>query len=205
VKPESDGKISAHKQPGRGLTTFLSPGRQQKDHPMDFNDGRGMKVVLVAHCILNQNARLARCAECPCAVTELVQGLLARQIGLIQMPCPELMLLGLDRERIHIRSGLDTFPARAALRAMARDLVHQIRQYQACGIQVLGVLGKNNSPSCGVETSWFGLAAGPGMGVFIEELKAELASQGVHAPMAGTLDAEPEKALAIVDSWLPTA
>ena len=175
---------------------------------MDFNDVRGRKVVLVPHCLLNQNARLARCAERPCGVTEVVEGLLARGIGIIQMPCPELMLLGLDRERIHIRSGLSSFPVRAALRAMARDLVFQIRQYQGCGVAVLGVLGKNNSPSCGVETTWYRLESGPGMGVFIEELKAELAAQGIDIPMAGTLDAEPAAALASVDAWLgqaPTA
>jgi predicted secreted protein len=168
---------------------------------MDFNDGRSMKVVLVPHCILNQNARLARCAECPSAVTKLVEGLLARRIGIIQMPCPELILLGLDREHIQIRSGLSSFPVRSALRAMAGDLVLQIRQYQSCGVKVLGVLGKNNSPSCGVETTWYRVESGPGMGALIEELKAELAAQGINVPLAGTLDAEPEKALAIVDSW----
>ena len=169
---------------------------------MDFGDGRGMRIVLVPHCVLNQNARLTRCAERPCAVTELVEGLLKRQIGIIQMPCPELMLLGLDRERIQIRSGLSSFPVRAALRAMARDLVFQIRQYLSCGVTVLGVLGKNNSPSCGVETTWFRVEAGPGMGVFIEELQAELVEQGIDIPLAGTQDAQPEAALAVVDGWL---
>jgi hypothetical protein len=39
------------------------------------------------------------------------------------------------------------------------------------------------------------------MGVFIEELKAELDARGVRLEMAGTMDAEPEAALAVVDRW----
>lgn len=168
---------------------------------MDFGDCRSMKVVLVPHCALNQNARLARCAELPAAVAELIGGLMDRQIGIVQMPCPELMVIALDRDHVHIRSGLDTRPARAACRAMARELVYQIRQYLQCGVRVLGILGKNGSPSCGVEQTWR-VERGPGMGVFVEELKAELAAQGVEVPVVGTMDAEPEKALAVVDDWL---
>ena len=74
---------------------------------MDFGDCRSMKVVLVPHCALNQNSRLARCAELPAGVEELVAGLLKRNIGIIQMPCPELMLIALDREHVQIRSALE--------------------------------------------------------------------------------------------------
>jgi len=167
---------------------------------MDFRDARSMKAVLVPHCELNQNARLAACAERPAAVTEVVAGLMERQIGLIQMPCPELMVIGLDREHVNIRSALESRPARAALRAMARDLVYQIRQYLAGGVRVLGVIGKNGSPSCGVDETWR-FERGPGRGAFIEELAAELGEQGVDLPIAGGLDTEPDKILAIVDAW----
>jgi len=167
---------------------------------MDFRDGRSMKVVCVPHCELNQNARLARCAERPAAVTEIVAGLMQRQIGVIQMPCPELMVIGLAREHVNIRSALESRPARAALRAMARDLVYQVRQYLACGVRVLGVIGKNGSPACGVDETWR-FERGPGRGAFIEELAAELAVQGIDLPIAGGLDAEPDKVLAVVDAW----
>lgn len=167
---------------------------------MDFRDCRSMKVVLVPHCELNQNSRLAKCAETPSAVAELVQGLMQRRIGVIQMPCPELMVLGLDREHVNIRSGLESHPARAALRRMAEELVYQVKQYRACGVKVLGVLGKNGSPACGVEQTWR-FERGPGMGVFMEELKAALDAAGIDLPLAGGVDAEPDRALAIVDEW----
>ena len=172
---------------------------------MDFNDCRSMKVVLLPHCVLNQNARLAKCAEVPASVEKLVAGLMQRQIGIIQMPCPELMVLGLDREHIQIRSGLSSHPVRETLRQMARDLVYQIKEYRSCGVKVLGVLGKNGSPSCGVEQTSRPQGPCPGMGAFIEVLRAEIDREGLDVEMTGTMDAEPDAALAAVDDWLAGA
>lgn len=169
---------------------------------MDFEDCRSMTVVFVPHCLLNQNARLARCAELPAAVVEVAAGLMAREIGIVQMPCPELMVIGLDREKWQIRSALESRPARAACRDMARQVVYQIAQYLSCGVTVLGVLGKDGSPSCGVARTSCPQGQCDGMGVFIEELASELAEQGLDIPIAGTMDAEPGAALAIVDEWM---
>ena len=160
-----------------------------------------MKVVLVPHCLLNQNSRLAKCAELPAAEGKLIEGLIQREIGMIQMPCPELMVLGLDREHVNIRSGLESRRVRKTFRKMARDLVYQVRQYRRCGVTVLGILGKNRSPACGVEQTWR-FEPGPGTGVFIEELQGELDEQGLAVAMAGIIDSEPDEALAIVDRWL---
>jgi predicted secreted protein len=167
---------------------------------MEFGDCRAGKVVLVPHCALNQNARLAKCAESPVAVVPLIAGLLDREIGVAQMPCPERELLGLDREHVNIRSALESRPAREALRRMAAALAGQVEDYRACGVAVLGVLGKNGSPACGVEQTWY-FERGPGMGVFIELLREELALRKLDLPMTGMMDAEPDKALAAVDAW----
>ena len=169
---------------------------------MDFKDCRSGKVVWVPHCALNQNARLAGCAELPAAVEKLIAGLMERRIGAVQLPCPELMVIGLDRGHVQIRSALSSRPAQAALREMARDVVYQIRQYRHAGAAVLGVLGKNGSPACGVETTSRPQGPCKGSGAFIEELAAELARQEVDVPVVGTLDAEPAAALAVVDTWL---
>jgi predicted secreted protein len=167
----------------------------------DFCDCRSMKVILVPHCSLNQNARVAGAAECPAAVTELIAGLLERGIGIIQMPCPELHVLGLDRAHVEIRRELEKVAGRAECRRLARDLVRQIEEYQKCGVRVLGILGKNGSPTCGVEQTWLDGVA-PGMGVFIEELKAELRDQDLSMRITGMRDDDPSAALATVDLWL---
>ena len=168
---------------------------------MDFGDCRSMKVVWVPHCALNQNARIAGAAEVPATVTGLIDGLMEREIGIVQLPCPELMLLGLDRRHLHIRSGLDSLPARRELRQMARNIAHLVEQYRSCGVRVLGVLGKNGSPACGVEMTWK-QEYGPGTGSFIEEIRDEFELRGIDLPIAGLVDSEPEAALALVDGWL---
>jgi hypothetical protein len=63
------------------------------------------------------------------------------------------------------------------------------------------VLGKNGSPSCGVEETW-ACHACPGSGAFIEELASELNDQGIALEMTGMRDSEPEKAIAVLDRWL---
>ena len=62
-----------------------------------FADGRSRKVVFLAHCLLNQNAISDGTAVYPAAFRELVQFFLEHQVGIVQLPCPELCCLGLDR------------------------------------------------------------------------------------------------------------
>jgi predicted secreted protein len=168
---------------------------------LDLHDGRSCRVVLVPHCVLNQNSRVAGAAERPAAVVELVTGLLNREVGILQMPCPELCAFGLDRGHIQVEIELRTPSGKVFCRNLARELVKQIGTYLNCGIQVLGILGKNGSPSCGVEETWSnGVCAGSG--AFTEELAAELKEQGVELELTGIRDNEPDMAIAVVDRWL---
>ncbi len=63
-----------------------------------FTDARSRKIIFVAHCVLNQNAKIDRCARYPGAMPELAAFLLQSGVGIVQLPCPELLALGLDRQ-----------------------------------------------------------------------------------------------------------
>ena len=63
-----------------------------------FNDGRSKRVVFVAHCFLNQNSISDGTAVYPAAFNDLVVFFLNADIGIVQMPCPELCCLGLIEE-----------------------------------------------------------------------------------------------------------
>ena len=63
-----------------------------------FNDGRSKRVVFVAHCFLNQNSISDGTAVYPAAFKDLVVFFLNADIGIVQMPCPELCCLGLIEE-----------------------------------------------------------------------------------------------------------
>ena len=170
---------------------------------MDFKDHRSMKVVLVPHCVMNQNSRSPTCATSPAAEGEFIAGLIERGVGIIQEPCPEVMVLGLPRGGDdEIRVALDKAPGRAACRRMCTDLVYQVKQYRSCDVQVLGIFGKEGSPSCGVETTYYDGKQRAGKGIFIEELMGELEREGVDIPVVQFQDNKPQANLTTVDNWM---
>ncbi|MGE5484326.1 MAG: hypothetical protein ACM3X4_04860 [Ignavibacteriales bacterium] len=53
-----------------------------------FDDARGKNLVLIAHCVLNQNSISDGTADYPGANGEVVNLLVRSQVGILQMPCP---------------------------------------------------------------------------------------------------------------------
>ena len=168
-----------------------------------FDDARSKKVMFVAHCILNQNARINTCAYTPAAIPKIPECLLRRNIAIIQMPCPELACLGLGRggpEQIYDQ--LSTPGDRRYLRSIARDVVYQAMQYRKQGFRVLGVLGIDGSPSCGVDITYYS-GEKPGKGAFIEELTQALADAKLDFPVKGVMDAKPDEAETLIATLDP--
>ena len=62
-----------------------------------FTDGRSRRVILIDIRMLNQNAISDGTAEAPAAHRKILRTILDAQAGVVQMPCPELCCLGLDR------------------------------------------------------------------------------------------------------------
>ena len=173
-----------------------------------FTDARSKKVILVSHCILNQNVKIDRCAWYAGAMREVTQTLLDAGVGLLQMPCPELLALGLDRqvekgalttiesEDDRVSERMNEEKPRQLCARIARDLVYQIEQYLQNGFTVLGVLGINGSPTCGVESGWAHGCESAGYSVLVQALADELAAQKLTLPMRGVKASQPEQAVA---------
>ena len=179
-----------------------------------FADKRSKKVLLVAHCVLNQNAKIDRCAHYPGAIEEVVQALVESGVGIIQMPCPELLCLGLDRQvergapatvesedtRVAWRMAEDR--SKALCRKIAEDLVYQVEEYRQNGFAVVGVLGVNGSPTCGVETGWFDNREVQDSGIFILALSEECLRKDITLSMRGIKANEPQEAIvAVMELW----
>ena len=179
-----------------------------------FADARSKSVLFVGHCILNQNSISDGTATYPASVKEIVELVGASQVGIVQMPCPELMCLGLDRgnangsaypvveENTRIRKVMSRRPAATKLRPLVRQLVFQIAEYRRYGFDVRGIVGINRSPSCGVDTTSDNNQEVEGRGVFIEALRHELERNGITIAMVGIKAHEPEKAVAAVRTLL---
>jgi len=188
-------------------TEVGTPGSVLVDEPQvkrNFNkDGRSKKVVFAAHCILNQNARHVDCADFPATMKPLLAALQERELGIIQMPCPELMALGLGRDRDvppldTIREALELPDAYENLQPLINDIVYQIKEYQFQGFKVIGIIGKNGSPSCGVETTSLPGGQTPGEGVFVRLLRERLQAEGLDIGIKGVDDHRQEETIAWV-------
>jgi predicted secreted protein len=179
-----------------------------------FNDARSKKLIFIAHCVLNQNSISDATADFPGSIVEIVQLLAASGIGIVQLPCPELCCLGLDRgdpagasrpvvvENTRIRAAMQTAPAAAKLDRLVDHAACQILEYRKHGFQILGVVGINRSPSCGVQTTSKDNKEVEGEGVFIEALRKELEHSGVRLKFAGIKASELPKALETVRSLI---
>lgn len=178
------------------------------DHPRhkrDFNDMRSKKVIFLAHCIPNMNARMHNCVRVfPASVKPIIRFCMDNELGMAQMPCPELLVTGLGRDRDepeveYLRQALEQPISRERIRKLAEQVVFQMKEYRFQGFEMIGVIGNDGSPTCGVDrTAWpdANNRFAPGEGVFIQELKALMKEAGIELPFKGIDDERAEEAVA---------
>ncbi|NLL36185.1 MAG: hypothetical protein GX256_01535 [Fretibacterium sp.] len=166
-------------------------------------------MVLLAHCILNPNAKVAGIAQTPGAIPGIVAGLLRDGVGIIQLPCPEQTFGGSRRWGMS-REQYDTPQFRRHCDTLLEGVVDQTEDYLRNGYRVLGIVGVDGSPSCGVERTCAGYTGGEiasmrlfpecftieGRGVFLERLMSMLHERGLLIPAVGM-----NEALQEVLSW----
>ena len=170
--------------------------------------------MLVAHCVMNQNSISDGTADYPGSIKEVVNLLLQSHVGILQLPCPELHCLGLDRGDVHgaerpviventrIRESMERPEAMRNLRALVGPLVHQIEEYLRHGFTILGIVGINRSPSCGVDTTSMMNREVSGRGVFVNELRKELEIRDINVDWIGIRANETEQALLSIEALL---
>jgi predicted secreted protein len=172
-----------------------------------FADARNKTVLFVAHCILNQNSTSDGTAGYPGPMREVMELLYESDLGIVQMPCPELLCLGLDRgnidgsaypvveENTRIRMMMSRESAAGKVKLLVQTIVFQISEYQKYDFDIRGIVGVNRSPSCGVDTTSKDSREVEGEGVFIEALRNELTRGGIHIEIVGINAFEPERAV----------
>ena len=172
-----------------------------------FTDARSKTIIFVAHCILNQNSISDDTAAYPGTINELMQLLRVSDVGIVQMPCPELLCLGLDRgnrdgssapvleENTRIRMMMSQRPAQGKIRQLVQHLIFQMLEYRKHDFHIRGIVGVNRSPSCGVETTSKNNQEADGHGVFIDALHNELNKHNIKVKIVGIKAFEPKKAV----------
>lgn len=130
-------------------------------------DGRSRRVVVLSHCLLNQNTRYPGGATCPGVVPAALQPYLDAGAGLVQMPCPEQRSWGGARRppvlwALAHRRATALVPLvlpviewylRWRYARLARAVARDVADAAGAGTEVLAVVGVAGSPSCGVSTT----------------------------------------------------
>ncbi len=162
-----------------------------------FTDGRSKKVVFIAHCLLNQNSISDGTAVYPAAFKTVIKFFLDSDIGIVQMPCPEFRCLGLDRGNIHgaessvtientrIRKEMCKTASNVLLTDLVSQVMQQILEYHKYGFEIIGIIGANRSPNCGVDTTSDSNMEVLGKGLFMEALAEQLTKENFSIPMMG--------------------
>jgi predicted secreted protein len=154
-------------------------------------DHRSRRIVGVAHCLLNQNAKVAGLASHPGVFTPLVPLLQESGVGIIQLPCPERVHLGPARPLgTDTVEQYDTPQYRAVCAELARGAVAELKAYRDAGYEIPCVLGVEGSPSCSVSRVPRLVATDrselhPGRGLFAQALVVELRAAALPLPLLG--------------------
>jgi predicted secreted protein len=158
-------------------------------------DHRSGRLVAVIECILNQNARERGAATYPAINQAVLQLCLQYDIGLLQLPCPEMKFLGLRRARpagTTLRACLDTAAGRHCCQAISRELADRFQDYIQNGYQLLAILGGNpDSPGCAVhhERDQHGQERlADHSGILMLTLQAELRKRALEVPFVAIRD-----------------
>jgi predicted secreted protein len=149
-------------------------------------DERGKKIVIVAHCLLNQNTRVWGIAKNAKITEPLIKALIERNMGIYQLPCPEFVHLGLRRFWC-VKEQLDTPAYRRLCKTIAIQVNNDVVTYAKDGYKILAIIGVKGSPTCAITEIPSGTWQGPpfkverscrkaGKGILIEEMEKLLDS-----------------------------
>lgn len=175
------------------------------------------EILFLSHCILNTASKVADFENAHEAERQLhlrlIKMALDKDIQLIQLPCPEFLLLG-SRRFGHVKDQFMYPFFREQCRKMLHPIILQIKEYSTYPeeFKLLGIVGVQGSPSCGISLTcrapWKGeismqladplkpldqVKMSKEKGVFIEVIEEEITASGLSIPL---LSAEEALALA---------
>ncbi|WP_392486265.1 CD3072 family TudS-related putative desulfidase [Haloimpatiens sp. FM7315] len=120
---------------------------------------REKNLVLVSHCILNQNSVVDPLARARGAFP-IVNKLVKKGYGIIQLPCPEFKFLGPNRKPMS-KEEYDCKEYRELCKSLFKPILEDIKKYIASGYKLKTIIGINQSPTCSITGK---------QGVFMEEI-----------------------------------
>lgn len=107
------------------------------------------KIIVVSHCILNQNV-VVQGWERAKGAFPIAKYLLEHNISFLQLPCPEFLTLGKPRPPMEYNEYAELPNYRKNCRLWLQPTIEQLQIYQDYGYDYLGVIGIHQSPTCSI-------------------------------------------------------
>jgi len=161
--------------------------------------------LVLSHCILDRSTRWwqpgKNIAQNRGPVSQVIEFLSTRNVGAVQLPCPEFRFFGNPR-RPATKNEYESLPDfRSHCENLARDAAQQLKTLtvMACNpkIRILAVVGVERSPSCGVEFTPRTVNGETQYvkekGLFTEFLEKKMKNQGLMMPFLGLDMRKPEE------------
>lgn len=163
---------------------------------------RKREIVAVCHCILNCNSKVEGLSNDNGSHNVSLQ-ILSSGYGIIQLPCPEMVMYGIKRWG-HVKEQFDNLFYRNQCKIMLDPYIKQFENYIKNNYKIKAIIAIDGSPSCGYNKTcssdnWFGELSGcnnlseklsdikmiDGKGIFIEELEKSLKENNLEIPIIG--------------------
>ena len=142
------------------------------------------RVVFVSHCLLNQTIRPMEAGRYPLVTRELLELFAQNEIGIVQLPCPQMENMGIIK-KVVTKEALDTKNYRVYCQKLSENLLNQVETYLKGNYSVIGILGVEFSPTCGVHQIENGRKNTPGKGILVEELEKQMQRKNFQVPIIG--------------------
>lgn len=182
-------------------------------------------IVFSSHCMLNTAAKVVMYEDEEMAAEEALRrkflaAAIEKGVQIIQLPCAEFTLYGARRWG-HVSTQFDNPFFRQHCRKILAPYILQMKEYLANPdrFRVLGIVGIDGSPSCGVDYTgvgnWYGSFGGRKdlaetlssckmvnqRGIFMDELCAMLREEGMDdkIPVTALFAPEPHKCMSLLD------
>lgn len=163
---------------------------------------KNREIFVVCHCILNCDAKIDKLSNFK-GIKNISKQLIEEGYGIIQLPCPEMIMYGINRWP-QSKEQFDNIFFRKQCRSILGPYVMQLRNYMKNNYYIKGIIGIEGSSNCGYKKTnsskhWHGklkqcnyilekinsLELINEKGVFIEELEKLLDEHGINIPIIG--------------------
>jgi len=163
---------------------------------------REKKIIVVSHCLLNCNSKVEGLSVFNGA-HDVVRRITNEGYGIIQLPCPEMIMYGIKRWG-HVKNQFDTPFFRSQCRSLLTPYIQQFKDYMENGYSIDSIIAVNYSPSCGYdktcisrqcggnsnETGEYNVEIANEKGVFIEILENMLKEENLNIKIIGLNEKE---------------